>query len=108
MAQTEAEGEGDIALEGVEETITHVDVLLVVGIGLAGDGHLVAYHQLQGVLVELTREVLRRSVVGSGDGPGHRELAGGIHLAREQVGDGVAALHTGLPGAEDGIGIAAP
>ena len=47
-------------------------------------------------------------MVGSGYRPGHGEFARGVHLTRQQVGNRVATLHTGLPGAENSIGITTP
>ena len=47
-------------------------------------------------------------MVGGGQRPGHRELARRGDLAGEQVGHRVAPFHAWLPGAEDGVGIAAP
>ena len=75
---------------------------------MSWDWLLVGCHILEAVVVELTREVLRREVVGGGDGPCHGELARGVHLAGEQVGNRVAALHAWLPSAENGIGVTAP
>ena len=75
---------------------------------MARDRCPVAHHHLKGIGVDVAGEILCRGMVGGCDGPGHGELARGVDLAREQVGDGVSALHAWLPGAEDGIGIAAP
>ena len=108
VAETEAEGIGHILLEGVEIAIAHVDVLLVVGIGMSSDGALVGHHVLETVVVDLAWEVLRRGMVGGSNGPRHGEFARRIDFTRKQVGDRVAALHTRLPGAENGIGILAP
>ena len=47
-------------------------------------------------------------MVGGGNGPCHGELSAGVHLAREDVGHGVASLLAGLPCHEDGVGIGAP
>ena len=75
---------------------------------MARDGHFVGYHHFVGIAVDLTREVRCGGVVGGGDGPCHGELARGVHLAGEQVGNRVAALHAWLPSAENGIGVTAP
>ena len=40
------------------ETVTAVDVFLVVGVGMSGDGHLIAYHHLEGIVIDIAGEVL--------------------------------------------------
>ena len=57
VAESEAEGIGYFLLEGVEVAIAHVDVFLVVGIGVSGDGHVVGCHHLEGVEVNVAGEV---------------------------------------------------
>ena len=74
IAQTIAEGIGHLAVEGVEEAITYVDVLLVVGIGMSGDRHLVTHHQLKRIVVEAAWEVLRGGMVSGSNGPRHGEF----------------------------------
>ena len=42
VGETIAEGIGHVAIEGIEEAITHIDILLVVRVGMTRDGHSVA------------------------------------------------------------------
>ena len=68
----------------------------------------VASCHLVGIEVHRAGITLGGRMVGGGEGPGHGKFARRIDFTGEQVGYGVATFHAWLPGAEDGIGIAAP
>ena len=75
IRQAEAEGIGHLHAFGIEIAITHVDILLVVGIVFVGNACAPAYHLAIGVHIHLLWIVLGRGVVGGCDGPRHGELA---------------------------------
>ena len=120
VGETEAEGEGDGLLIGVEVTIADVDVLGIDGVidVLHLDGLSLTLCTLGSILGAATaegaaecrhveyvvgREVLVGWSIAIGNLPGHWETARRIHLAGENVHHAVAAFLTRLEGTEDGI-----
>ena len=80
----------------------------MVGIVVTSHFASIASHDVLRVLVEIAGEILRGGMVGGSNRPSHGQLTRRIHLTRQQVGDGVSTLHTGLPSTENGIGVTAP
>ena len=92
-----AEGIGDLRARRLEIAVAHPDILRV-----AGEIH-VFLRVIGRERIVVEREIGRRGDVQEAARESHGQLAGWIHLPRQDVGDGVGAFLAGGPGQHDGI-----
>ncbi|TLS29344.1 hypothetical protein PpBr36_01550 [Pyricularia pennisetigena] len=90
VAEAVTKGEEHGAVGGLVEAVADVDVLAVQGAGTLG------------------AEIEEGRVVLAADGEGQGELAAGVDVAKEDVGDGVARLVAAVPRLQDGGDVAVP
>ena len=97
VTEAEPKGIGDLCARRLEIAVAHPDILRV-----AGEIHV--FLRMTGrerIVVE--REIGRRGDVQETAREGHGQLAGWIHLPRQDVGNGVGTFLAGRPGQHDGV-----
>ncbi len=92
-----AEGIGNLRTRCLEIAVAHPDILRV-----AGEIH-VFLRMVGRERIIIIGEIGRRGDVQETAREGHGQLAGRVHLARQDVGDGVGTFLAGSPGQEDGV-----
>ena len=97
VTQAMTERIGHLRTRRLEITVPHPDIFRI-----AGEVH-VLLRMVGRERIIVVREIGRRGNVQEIAREGHGQFAGRVHLAREDIGNGVGALLTRGPGQQDGI-----